>query len=358
MNGNPEFSTILSLSKASESQRLDRELSIVMRDEYKLDDETNRQLDSGIYQFPDVSQTKTDKKVLTRIQNELSAKIHIKRTPLYFHRHDFVEILYMYQGSCKQYLENLNHHIILNEGDLFLLNQNVIHAIMQEDEQAILIKIVLPVTTLSHEFIQKINHTSDLYEFFVETKSDQRKYYHYLHYYKCTDNNTHLQVKSLIERIMSEYYMKSNYYEETIACFLQLLVISLERCAKEHSSLRYQLSHSALKTGEIVQYIYEHSQTVTLDELSRVFSFNQSYLSRMIKENCKMNFQDLVRENRLEKAAILLGSTDYSVEKIARIVGYQNAVPIYQGIKEKFGCSPTKYRNSYGKIKIDDSTIQ
>lgn len=45
----------------------------------------------------------------------------------------------------------------------------------------------------------------------------------------------------------------------------------------------------------------------------------------------------------------------YSVEKIAQIAGYQNATPVYQGIKEKFGCSPAEYRKSYGKIKIEDS---
>ena len=71
-----------------------------------------------------------------------------------------------------------------------------------------------------------------------------------------------------------------------------------------------------------------------------------------------MNFQELVRESRLEKAAVLLSSSDYSVEKIAQAVGYQNAVPIYQGIKEKFGCSPAEYRKSYGKMSIENSTNQ
>lgn len=353
MNDIPEFFSVLSMSKKLETERLERELSIIMRDEYKLNDEINHLLDTGSYQFPDVLQTKTDKRVLTRIQDKFSAKIHIKRTPLYFHQHDFVEILYMYRGSCKQYIENLSNCIILQEGDLFLLNQNVIHAIMQEDERAILIKIILPVDILPHEFIQKMNHKSDLFDFFVETKSFQSKYYHYMHYTGCTGDE-----KSLIERIMTEYYKEYDYFEETITCYLRLLMIFLERNSNMHHSYKYKLTHSSIQTGEIVQYIYEHSETVTLEELSRVFSFSQAYLSRIIKENCKMNFQNLVRESRLAKASVLLSSSGYSVEKIAQIVGYQNAVPIYQGIKEKFGCSPSEYRKSYGKIKIEDSINQ
>ena len=48
-----------------------------------------------------------------------------------------------------------------------------------------------------------------------------------------------------------------------------------------------------------------------------------------------MNFQELVRESRLEKAAVLLSSSDYPVEKIAQAVGYQNAVPHLSGDKSK-----------------------
>lgn len=119
MNYSPEFSSILLISKESETERLERELGIIMRDEYKLNDEMNHLLDAGVYQFPDALYTKTDKRILTRIQDKFSARIHIKRTPLYFHQHDFVEILYMYKGSCKQYIENLSNYIILHEGEQY-----------------------------------------------------------------------------------------------------------------------------------------------------------------------------------------------------------------------------------------------
>lgn len=336
------FSSILLMSRESESVRLGRELSIVMRDEYKLDDETDHLLNAGIYQFPDVRQIKTDKRILTRMQTQFSAKVHVKQTPLYFHRHDFVEILYMYRGSCRQYIENLSNCVILQEGDLFLLNQNVIHAVTQEDEQAILIKIVLPMEMISYEFIQKMEYGNELYDFFVDAKSPQGKYYHYLHYRNCTG-----EAKNLIERIMTEYYLQRRCYEESVKCYLQLLMIFLERNDRLYYGSRHKLTHSSIQTGRIVQYIYDHSDNITLEELSRVFSFNQSYLSRVIKENCKMNFTELVRECRLEKAAMLLISSDHSVEEIAMLVGYHNAVPVYQGMKEKFGVSPAEYRKNY-----------
>ena len=346
------FNDILALSKKLETERLDRELSVVMVDEYKIDDQLRKSLKNDTYQFPDTFQTKTDKQILTRVQDQFSAKIHIKRTPVYFHKHDFVEILYIYKGHCKQFIENLETCIVLQEGDLFMLNQNVIHALQQEDEQSVLIKMIIPMEWISYEFIQDINHKSALFDFFVSAKSPQREYYNYLQYCCVGDE------RRLIEGIMTEYYLKQRYFEAAIKIYLQLLMIFLEREQKKYKCCRYRLSYSSLQAGEIIQYIYNHSEHITLEELAHVFSFNQSYLSRVIKENCKMNFQELVRESRLEKAAVLLSSSDYSVEKIAQAVGYQNAVPIYQGIKEKFGCSPAEYRKSYGKMSIENSTNQ
>lgn len=77
-----------------------------MVDEYKIDDQLRKSLKNDTYQFPDTFQTKTDKQILTRVQDQFSAKIHIKRTPVYFHKHDFVEILYIYKGHCNQLLQD------------------------------------------------------------------------------------------------------------------------------------------------------------------------------------------------------------------------------------------------------------
>ena len=85
-------------------------------------------------------------------------------------------------------------------------------------------------------------------------------------------------------------------------------------------------------------------------ELAGRFHFNQSYLSRIIAQNCGMGFQELVKECRIEKSAMLLGSSDYSIEQIAEIVGYQNATSVYNGIKDRFGISPAEYRRRYGKM--------
>lgn len=336
-----DFTRILEESYKQETSRLDRILPTLMPDEYRLTPDMELSLANGTYQFPDAGEVRTDKRVLTRKQDSFSAKVHLRRTPLYFHRHEFVELLYMYRGQCRQFIENLGACITLHEGDVFLLNQNVTHALLQEDESAVLIKIIIPTGTLSQNFQlgrQQVGFWSGVGE-----------YYHYLHYTSCTADE-----KLFVERMMVEYYSQNPCKEIAEASWLQLMLISLS--SQEGDECRYKLGHSSVDMGRITEYVYEHSETVTLEELARVFSFSPSYLSRAIKERCGMNFLDLLRECRLEKAAALLTATNYPIEKIAKLVGYNSAASVYQGVREKFGMSPTEYRDKYSQINIVHTT--
>ena len=95
MDNKPDFCEILAHSERLEMVRLDRELNALMEDEFVLDRELEQKLCNGSYHFPDVSEIRTDKQVLTRTQAYFSAKIHVRRTPVYFHNHEFIEMLYI-----------------------------------------------------------------------------------------------------------------------------------------------------------------------------------------------------------------------------------------------------------------------
>ena len=336
-----DFTRILEESYKQETSRLDRILPTLMPDEYRLTPDMELSLANGTYQFPDAGESHTDKRVLIRKQDSFSAKVHVRRTPLYFHRHEFVELLYMYRGRCRQFIENLGACITLHEGDVFLLNQNVTHALLQEEESAVLIKIIIPTGTLSQNF-QLGRQQAGFW-------SGVGEYYHYLHYTGCTADE-----KLFVERMMTEYYSQNPCKEMAEVSWLQLMLISLS--SREGDECRYKLGHSSVDMGRITEYVYEHSETVTLEELARVFSFSPSYLSRAIKEGCGMNFLDLLRECRLEKAAALLTATDHPIEQIAELVGYSSAASVYQGVREKFGMSPTEYRDKYSQINREYTT--
>lgn len=336
----PAFADILLRSRQMEYERLTRELNELLTDEFVIDGKMRGEMEDGKFIFPDVAIIQTDKRVLTRQQSYFSAKIHLWESALYFHRHNFVELLYVYKGRCQQFIENLHQMVTLEEGDLFVLNQNVVHGLLQKEKEAVLIKIIIPANLLAHEFIRNLDKNSEIADFWTNAKSRKNENYHYMHYTGCTGD-----AKLFVEKMMMEYYLHQHKSEEAIRSYLQLLLICLEREGENYDQCKYKISQNAADIGKMTEYIYENSATVTLEELAKVFSFNSSYLSRMIRKNCGMSFLELVRESRLEKAAMLLVSTRDTVEEIARMVGYRNSTPIYQGIREKFGMSPTEYRS-------------
>ncbi|MCM1125090.1 MAG: AraC family transcriptional regulator [Lachnospiraceae bacterium] len=334
------FSDVLLLSRKMEYERVHRELNEVLKDEFVINAKMQGELDCGKFIFPAVDVVKTDKHVLTRQQAYFSAKINIWESALYFHRHNFVELLYMYKGRCQQFIENLNHMVTLEEGDVFLLNQNVVHGLLQKDKEAVLIKLIIPADLISHEFVQGLDKNSEMADFWIGARSRRNENYHYLHYSGCAGEE-----KQFIEKLMTEYYLNQQYDEIAIRSYLQLLLIWVERENRKCNSCKFKMPQDSLDMGKITEYIYENSASVTLEKLADAFSYNSSYLSRMIRERCQISFQELVKECRLEKAIMLLVSTEDTVEEIAHMAGYRNSTPIYKGIRQKFGMSPTEYRN-------------
>lgn len=342
MYDSEKFNSILDLSKKLETERISRNIYDLVLDEFVVNDEMKEKLNHNMFIFPLTERIKTDKHVLVRTQSYFSAKIHLQEEGLYFHRHEFVEVLYMYKGHCQHYIENFRNCVTLNEGDLVWINQNVVHGIMQEEKEAVLIKIIIPAEWIPYDMIQNLNHEDVMFDFWVNAKSPKKENYEYIHFTDCSRDE-----KNMIEKIMTEYYGQRENCAEVIRSYLFLLMIFLKRDQRSYDHCKYKLPYRAIENGRILQHVYEHSENITLKELSEVFSFHQSYLSRMIKENFDTNFQELVRECRIEKASELLKSTRYPVEQIAQMIGYSNAAPLYQGIKEKYGMTPAQYRRKY-----------
>jgi AraC-like DNA-binding protein len=57
-----------------------------------------------------------------------------------------------------------------------------------------------------------------------------------------------------------------------------------------------------------------------------------------------VNFSSYVWRLRYEKSRLLLATTNYSIEKIGALVGYDNASSFRRKFKDECGVSPSQYR--------------
>ncbi len=95
---------------------------------------------------------------------------------------------------------------------------------------------------------------------------------------------------------------------------------------------------------DIMNYVKNHYKDVTLDELAENFNLSKPYLSKYIKENAGITFQEAVKKARMKKARTMLKESNQTVESIATYVGYENVEHFNRLFKKSYGMTPIQFR--------------
>lgn len=106
-----------------------------------------------------------------------------------------------------------------------------------------------------------------------------------------------------------------------------------------------------MKVHEISDYIVGHcSEISSLEELSRLFFIDKSYLSRIFKEVTNFTVNEFINCQRIGKARILIAETDKSMEEVARELGYESLAYFDRVFKKYTDITPLQYRKKKRKM--------
>lgn len=99
---------------------------------------------------------------------------------------------------------------------------------------------------------------------------------------------------------------------------------------------------------QLMEYIEENysDNQLTLEKAADHFKISYYYLSRMFKEQIGTNFVSYLTLLRLEKAIGYLKNTDYSIEKIALMVGFTDRNSFARSFKKNYNTTPGSYRKN------------
>ena len=99
--------------------------------------------------------------------------------------------------------------------------------------------------------------------------------------------------------------------------------------------------------NEILAYINEHyTEDIYLEGLAEQFNISPSYLSKLIKEHCGMNFVSYLASMRIEYAKRLLLETKMSITEIYTQSGFNNRTTFIRTFKKLTGLSPSDFRKA------------
>lgn len=97
----------------------------------------------------------------------------------------------------------------------------------------------------------------------------------------------------------------------------------------------------------ILDYLSSHfTEPLTLEALAQELHVNKYYLSHTFSNKLYLSFTACVNRLRIEKARELLKTTNYSIETIGEMVGYETQRTFNRVFKKMVGFTPREYRRN------------
>jgi AraC-like DNA-binding protein/mannose-6-phosphate isomerase-like protein (cupin superfamily) len=259
------------------------------------------------------------------------------------HRHNFFEFIYIYRGSCTTTIDS--SPLKLNEGDLCLMNLKASHTIQSDNPlEDIIFNILVKQSMLDNAYFKLISYNEFISDFFLDSLQNKRKTDNYILFRRETPNSPY---EDLAQHIIYEFYEGALYKEKMFDFLFISLLIELARNYGRHINKEISQKLKNVDISEIIEYIVDHCDTVSITSLAEHFSYNPNYFSILIKKYIGSSFSDILHNIRFKKAAQMLTETSLSVVEIMESVGYTNRTWFTQKFEDRYKLSPSEYRRNH-----------
>lgn len=279
-----------------------------------------------------------DEKTIVHPGEGITFSCHPRFRSMPEHRHNYIELSYVYSGECHQIVNG--KQITMSKGEVSLLDTNVLHSIEPAGEDDIIVNCLMNKSHLDNILMGRLSGNDLLSSFFIRA------------IYQSSDFNDYILFKSdrsekvahLMEAVLCEYYDKSLCSDEVINSYMIIIFSELLRIFEKETNTQNYGALKNTKVSDIILHVQNNCKTATLTSTAEHFHFHPNYLSSTIKKFTGRKFTDILQEAKLKKALILLKSSDISVSEIASDVGYENTNFFYEIFKRYYDCTPTEYR--------------
>lgn len=264
---------------------------------------------------------------------------HDTASRMYLHKHTYLELDYVYQGSCQYYIKD-DLVFTLQEKQLCIVNQNIIHGIDTLHKDDLVIKCMIPFEYLDLEQFDEIGQEVPMKRFLTLALNENVTKAAYMVY----NIKNRESIEELMYQLMKEFVRQEAGLRRAVKNYLSILFLHLMRYGEYEIQTARELKEENLNITKVLDCIRKNYQYITLKDIAEDLHFHENYLSRMIKQNTKRNFRELLREYRLKEAENLLLNTDLSITEIALRIGYYKPNFFYKLFKEHHGMTPIEFR--------------
>lgn len=249
-----------------------------------------------------------------------------------FHRQDFFFMNYAYENNYATQSDEKGTITPILEGDCYIgqpYNGYSLRA--TEPEDVTIVGVLIKRDVFIKDYLQTLATDSRMFNFFLEPQKD---------YF----SSSYIQIKipkdspirTLLEMMIIEYAHKKEDTQVILKPMILTFFMMIARLYRTKKTTREVDSLSE----EIIQYIADNPENVSLKEVADHFSYHPNYISSLIHKETGETFSKIVLKQRMRRAKLLLKNTKLSVEEIAYMLGYSNPSNFYKAFKRVYKKSP------------------
>ena len=118
----------------------------------------------------------------------------------------------------------------------------------------------------------------------------------------------------------------------------------------------YVMQYSSRLNNPIIEkaiaFINEHiAENLSLEDTAAEVNVSPFYLSKLFKEEKNENYISYITDIRMQKAQELLKNPRASIKEVSATVGYKDQNYFSRLFRNKFGLTPTEYRDGANGAK-------
>jgi len=262
-----------------------------------------------------------------------------------YHIYHYVVIMYVYHGRLSLHVEG--QPVTLHQGELIILDKSVPHSVAPTSTADLGINIILADDFFDHTMLKSTATNNVLPSFLIELMSQQYAHTHYLIF----DTKTLPIIHNCIQNILCEQLSAAINADAIIDDYIAILFTALMRI----QPLQTNVDPNDLKTQQllekIVAYTRSHYQEGRLSALCQQINYSPSYISKLIRYYTGKTFKQLINEQRMQRAKLLLQDQTLPISDIATAVGINNLTNFYRRFEAATGNTPRDYRQNLKTTK-------
>lgn len=266
----------------------------------------------------------------------IAVRTHTRFVHFPSHRHNFIEVLYVCEGSLINIIGG--KQVVIEAGELLFLNQFTRHEILPAGKNDIAINFMILPEFFDVAYTMA-GSNNVLADFLVNVLRQNEEKGEYLHFRVAEV----LQIQNLLENMIYSLVTgrgDQNRINQTTMGLIFLYLLD----SVQYAEMRVTNQYENMISMTTLDYIEQNYKTATLTELCVRLHLPMHVLSKMIKKNTGFNFKELLQRKRMNKAIELMCETELPISDIIAAVGYENGSYFHRVFREKYHVTPRAFR--------------